>query len=110
MFFFIISCVAGSFKAWTHDATLLAILLAMAKLHNVSTPEIVARNSACNIAAVESRSTSEILRATNFIVKHVARNVASCVRAFTALVSLARMIAKCVSGGEVVGRYFTTLT
>ena len=37
---------------------------AMAKLHRVSTPEIVAHN----IAEVESRSTSETLRATNFIV------------------------------------------
>ena len=38
----------------------------------MSTSEIVARN----IAAVESRSTSATLRATNFIVKHVACNIA----------------------------------
>ena len=67
-------------KARTHDATLRA----MARLHLVSTPEIVARNMACNIAAVESRSTSATLHTTN-CVKHVAhniaRNVAPCVRA-----------------------------
>ena len=51
-----------------HRATLRAILCAMDKLHRVSTPEIVARNIACNIAAVESRSTSATLRATNFVV------------------------------------------
>ena len=59
----------------------------MAKLHRVSTPEIVARNIECNIAAVESRSTSAILHATNFVVKHVARNiarnVAPCVQGFS---------------------------
>ena len=41
-----------------------AILRAMAKLHRVSTPKIVARN----IAAVEFRPTSATLRATNFFV------------------------------------------
>ena len=49
----------------------------------VSTPEIIAHNIACNIAAVESPSTSATLRTTNCCVKHVARNVAPCVRAFT---------------------------
>ena len=45
-------------KARIHGATLRAILRAMAKLHRVSTPEIVARN----IAAVEFRPTSATLR------------------------------------------------
>ena len=53
----------------------------------VSTPQIVARNIACNIAAVESRSTSATLHATNCCVKHVAcnivRSVVPCVRAFS---------------------------
>ena len=35
-----------------------AILRAMAELHRVSTPKVVERNIACNIAAVESRPTS----------------------------------------------------
>ena len=48
------------FKVRIHGA----ILRAMAKLHRVSTPKIVARN----IAAVEFRSTSVTLRATNFFV------------------------------------------
>ena len=44
----------------------------MAKLHHVSTPEIVSRN----IVAVEYHSTSATLLVTNFIVKHVACNIA----------------------------------
>ena len=68
-----------SLKARTHGATLRTILRAMAKLHRVSTPEIVARIIVCNIAAVEYRSTSAKLRATNVIVKHVACNIACSV-------------------------------
>ena len=51
-------------KAQIHGATLRA----MPELHRVSTPKFVARNIACNIAAVESRPTSATLRATNFFV------------------------------------------
>ena len=51
-------------KVRIHRAILRAILCAMAKLHRVSTPTIVARN----IAAVEFRPTSATLRATNFFV------------------------------------------
>lgn len=54
-------------KARTHSATQRAILRAIAKLHHGSTPEIVACNIACSIAAVESCSTSAILRATNLL-------------------------------------------
>ena len=49
-----------------HGAILLAILRAMATLHRVSTPKIVARNIARNIAAVEFHPTSATLRAINF--------------------------------------------
>ena len=55
----------------------------MARLPRVSTPEIVACNIACNIAAAESCSTYS----TNCCVKHVAlniaRNVVPCVPAFS---------------------------
>ena len=56
------------FKVRIHGAILRAIMRAMAKLHRVSTPKIVARNIARNIAAVEFRTTSATLRATNFFV------------------------------------------
>ena len=45
-----------------------ALLHAMAKLHHVSTPEIVACNIVHNVAVVEFRPTSATLRATNFFV------------------------------------------
>ena len=54
----------ASLKVRIHGAILGAILRAMAKLHCVSTPKIVARN----VAAVEFRSTSATLHATNFFV------------------------------------------
>ena len=54
------SCLKRYLKVWIHGA----ILRVMAELHRVSTPKFVARN----IAAVESRSTSATLRATNFFV------------------------------------------
>ena len=47
-----------------HGTIFHAILRAMAKLHRVSTPKIVASN----IVAVEFRPTSATLRATNFFV------------------------------------------
>ena len=63
----------------------------MARLHRVSTPKIAACIIACNIAAVESHSTSATLRTTNCSVKHVshniARNVAPCVRALNFIVA-----------------------
>ena len=43
-------CDSLELKVRIHGATLHAILRAMAKLHRVSTPEIVARNIATNIA------------------------------------------------------------
>ena len=62
--------VTAAFNIKKHYLTIVkvrihgAILRAMAKLHRVSTPKIVARN----IAAVEFCSTSATLRATNFFV------------------------------------------
>ena len=55
-------------KVRIHGAILREILRTRAKLHRVSTPKIVARNMAHNIAAVEFRPTSATLRATNFFV------------------------------------------
>ena len=51
-----------------HGAIMRAILRAIAKLHRVSTPKIVACNIARNIPGVEFRPTSTTLRATNFFV------------------------------------------
>lgn len=55
-------------KAWIHCAMLHALLHAMAKLHHISTPEIVACSRVHNVAAVEFCPTSVTLHATNFFV------------------------------------------
>ena len=55
-------------KVRIHGAILHVILRAVAKLHRVSTPKIVARNIALKIAAVEFCPTSATLHATNFFV------------------------------------------
>lgn len=52
-------------KAWTHIATLCAILLEWLHVNCImSTPEIVVCNIACSIAGVQSCSTSAILHTT----------------------------------------------